>query len=103
MSEEETRQKAQLARVARLARLPVAEGDSADFAAIAEWFEKVKQIDTEGIDPMTNPRERQGKEKGVCARTRLTMAMCAMRCWRTRLTRSTGFLSCLRLSSRVVE
>ena len=62
-SPQQTSQKEQLARLARLAHLHVAEGDSADFAAIAEWFEKVKQIDTEGIDPMTNPRERQGKEK----------------------------------------
>ena len=60
-SPQETSQKAQLARLARLARLHVAEGYSADFAAIAEWFEKVKKIDTEGVEPMTNPREENAR------------------------------------------
>ncbi len=59
MSEAETSQQEQLARLALLARLRVGTGGSADFAAIAEWFEKVKNIDTEGIEPMTNPREEK--------------------------------------------
>ena len=61
-SEAETRQKEQLARLARLARLRVVEGDKADFAAIAAWFEKIKQIDTEGIEPMTNPMTNPREE-----------------------------------------
>ena len=65
MSEEEVRpkeqQKEQLARLAVLARLRVGEGDSADFALIAAWFEKIKKIDTEGVPPMTNPREENAR------------------------------------------
>ncbi len=61
MSEDEISQKEQLARLARLARLRVGTGDSADFAAMAAWFEKIKTIDTQGIEPMTNPREENAR------------------------------------------
>ncbi len=61
MSEAETSQQEQLARLAALARLRVGTGESADFAAIAEWFERVKNIDTKGIESMTNPREENAR------------------------------------------
>ena len=54
-------QKEQLARLAELARLRVGEEDSTDFALIAAWFEKIKKTDTEGITPMTNPREENAR------------------------------------------
>ena len=58
---EEPSQQKQLARLALLARLRVGTGESADVAAIAEWFEKIKNIDTEGIEPMTNPSEENAR------------------------------------------
>ena len=56
-----TQQQEQLARLAVLARLRVGTGDSADFAAMARWFDKIKTIDTQGIEPMTNPREENAR------------------------------------------
>ena len=61
IDKEEPSQQKQLARLALLARLRVGTGESADVAAIAEWFEKIKNIDTEGIEPMTNPREENAR------------------------------------------